>query len=503
MDSTLQQKKTPYLMLAILFVGAFVSFLNNSLLNVALPSMMVDLNIKDYSTIQWLATGYMLVSGVLIPASAFLLTRFSNRHLFITSLAIFTLGTALAAYAPNFSVLLTGRLIQAAGSSVMGPLLMNVMLISFPREKRGAAMGVFGLVMITAPAIGPTLSGYIVENYDWRLLFEMILPLAGISLLLAIWKLENVMEQNKNAKLDYFSVVLSSIGFGGLLYGFSSASSDGWTDTIVLTTLIVGAIALIAFIVRQLKMAEPLLDLRVYKYPMFALGSAIAIVNAVAMFSGMILTPAYVQNVRGISPLDSGLMMLPGAIVMGIMSPITGKLFDKFGPRILGVTGLVVTAISTYMLANLQIDSSHSYIILVYTLRMFGMSMVMMPIMTNGLNQLPTRLNPHGTAVNNTAQQVSGSIGTAVLVTIMNSVTKTEAQSLVAGVDPTTFTAASKALLTQKALLAGIQYSFYVALGINIVALILALFVKRVDTSKESVKQLEQQKNNPTKAVAH
>lgn len=503
MDSTLQQKKTPYLMLAILFVGAFVSFLNNSLLNVALPSMMTDLNIKDYSTIQWLATGYMLVSGVLIPASAFLLTRFSNRHLFITSLAIFTLGTALAAYAPNFSVLLTGRLIQAAGSSVMGPLLMNVMLISFPREKRGAAMGVFGLVMITAPAIGPTLSGYIVENYDWRLLFEMILPLAVISLLLAIWKLENVMKQNKNAKLDYFSVVLSSIGFGGLLYGFSSASSDGWTDTIVLTTLIVGAIALIAFIVRQLKMAEPLLDLRVYKYPMFALGSVIAIVNAVAMFSGMILTPAYVQNVRGISPLDSGLMMLPGAIVMGIMSPITGKLFDKFGPRILGVTGLVVTAISTYMLANLQIDSSHSYIILVYTLRMFGMSMVMMPIMTNGLNQLPTRLNPHGTAVNNTAQQVSGSIGTAVLVTIMNSVTKTEAQNLVAGVDPTTFTAASKALLTQKALLAGIQYSFYVALGINIVALILALFVKRVDTSKESVKQLDQQKNNPTKAVVH
>ncbi|MCH6269444.1 MULTISPECIES: DHA2 family efflux MFS transporter permease subunit [Neobacillus] len=503
MDSTLQQKKTPYLMLAILFVGAFVSFLNNSLLNVALPSMMTDLNIKDYSTIQWLATGYMLVSGVLIPASAFLLTRFSNRRLFITSLAIFTLGTALAAYAPNFSVLLTGRLVQAAGSSVMGPLLMNVMLISFPREKRGTAMGVFGLVMITAPAIGPTLSGYIVENYDWRLLFEMILPLAVISLVLAIWKLENVMEQNKNAKLDYFSVVLSSIGFGGLLYGFSSASSDGWTDTIVLTTLIVGAIALIAFIVRQLKMAEPLLDLRVYKYPMFALGSVIAIVNAVAMFSGMILTPAYVQNVRGISPLDSGLMMLPGAIVMGIMSPITGKLFDKFGPRILGVTGLVVTAISTYMLANLQIDSSHAYIILVYTLRMFGMSMVMMPIMTNGLNQLPTRLNPHGTAVNNTAQQVSGSIGTAVLVTIMNSVTKTEAQSLVAGVDPTTFTAASKALLTQKALLAGIQYSFYVALGINIVALILALFVKRVDTSKESVRQLDQQKNNPTKEVAH
>src|SRR5690606_30207843 len=163
-----QMKKPPYLMLSILFVGAFVSFLNNSLLNVALPSIMVDLGIDDYSTVQWLATGYMLVSGILIPASAFLITRFSNRSLFISAMAIFTLGTALAAFAPNFEFLLAGRMIQAAGSSVMGPLLMNIMLVSFPRDKRGAAMGVFGMVMIAAPAIGPTLSGYIVQYHDWR-----------------------------------------------------------------------------------------------------------------------------------------------------------------------------------------------------------------------------------------------------------------------------------------------------------------------------------------------
>src|SRR5690606_25795280 len=199
MDSTFQEKKPLYLMLALLFIGAFVSFLNNSLLYVALPSIMMDLNIENYSTVQWLATGYMLVSGVLIPASAFLITRFSNRSLFITSMLIFTIGTAMAAFAPNFGVLIAGRMVQAAGSSVMGPLLMNIMLVSFPPAKRGTAMGVFGLVMITAPAIGPTLSGYIVEHYDWRVLFEMILPLAVISLVLAIWKSKNVMEVNKNA----------------------------------------------------------------------------------------------------------------------------------------------------------------------------------------------------------------------------------------------------------------------------------------------------------------
>jgi len=501
MDSIKQLNKPPYLMIAILFVGAFVSFLNNSLLNVALPSIMVDLQISDYSTVQWLVTGYMLVSGVLIPASAFLITRFSNRGLFITSMAIFTLGTALSAYAPNFAMLLAGRMIQAAGSSVMGPLLMNIMLVSFPREKRGAAMGIFGLVMITAPAIGPTLSGYIVEHYDWRLLFEMILPLAVISLVLSIWKLGNVMVQNKNASIDYLSVVLSTLGFGGLLYGFSSASSDGWSDPIVVTTLTVGAVMLISFIVRQLKLDVPLLNLKVYKYPMFALASIISIVNAVAMFSGMILTPAYVQNVRGISPFDSGLMMLPGAVIMGIMSPITGKLFDKFGPRLLSTVGLTITAISTYMLAQLQIDSSYAYIISIYSLRMLGMSMVMMPIMTNGLNQLPTRLNPHGTAINNTAQQVSGAIGTAILVTIMNNVTKNEAASLMAGVDMTTITEEAKTLLGHEALLAGIQYSFLVALGINIVALILAFFVRRVDVSKEGDNKPSEQQRQAKPAM--
>lgn len=354
-------------------------------------------------------------------------------------------------------------------------------------------MGIFGLVMITAPAIGPTLSGYIVQNYDWRLLFEMILPLAIISLVLSIWKLQNVMPQNKEANLDYLSVVLSSLGFGGLLYGFSSASADGWTDTWVLTTLIVGTISLVAFIIRQLKMSEPLLDLRAYKHPMFALASIIAMVNAVAMFSGMILTPAYVQSVRGISPLDSGLLMLPGAIIMGVMSPITGRLFDKFGPRAIAVIGLVITAVSTYMLANLQLDTPYMTIVFIYSLRMLGMALVMMPIMTNGLNQLPTRLNPHGTAINNTAQQVSGSIGTAILVTIMNSVASTEAANLLAGVDPATITEATSAAVMQQSLLSGIQFAFYVSLAMNLIALVLAFFVKRVDTSIEAVRKIEEE----------
>ena len=216
-------------------------------------------------------------------------------------------------------------------------------------------------------------------------------------------------------------------------------------------------------------------------------------VNAAAMFSGMILTPVYVQNVRGISPFDAGLMMLPGAIIMGIMSPITGKLFDKFGPRILAFVGLSITAFSTFLLSNLDLNSTYTYIILIYTIRMFGMSMVMMPIMTNGLNQLPAKLYPHGTAVNNTAQQAIGAIGTAIFVTIMNSVATSKGKELLAGIDPTTLTEAQMKGLEQAALLDGIQFSFLVATIISVVALVLTLFLKRVDVSRAKVEQKEQQ----------
>lgn len=486
-------KKPPYLMIAVLFVGAFVAFLNNTLLNVALPSIMVAFDIEDYSTVQWLATGYMLVSGILVPASAYLITKFKTRSLFILSMSIFVIGTALAAFAPSFELLLAGRMIQAAGAATMSPILMNVMLISFPVEKRGTAMGIFGLVMVLAPAIGPTLSGWIVEHYDWSVLFKMILPIAIIALLLAIWKAEDILP-NRPAKIDLFSVVLSTVGFGGLLYGFSTASSAGWGAVEVWGTILVGTISIAWFVTRQFRLEEPLLDLRIFTYPAYAVASVVSMVLSVAMFSGMILTPAYVQNVRGIEPFEAGLMMLPGAIVMGIMSPITGKLFDKFGPRILAVTGLIIATISTVGLGYLEVDSTYTFIITMYTIRMLGISMVMMPIMTNGLNALPNRLNPHGTAMNNTAQQVAGAIGTAVLVTIFNSHTNTRAAEIVADMkanaDPNAAQPTAEQLeliqgqVMQQALLDGITYSFFVAAGITVVALILALFIKRVDITQ-------------------
>ena len=504
-ENHLQHKKPPYFMIAVLFIGTFVGFLNNTLLNVALPTLMIEFEVGP-TTVQWLTTGFMLVSGILVPASAFFITRFTNRTLFISAMSLFTLGTALATFAPEFWVLIVARMIQAIGTSMMGPLLMNVMLTSFPIEKRGTAMGIFGLVMIAAPAIGPTLSGWVIEHYTWRVLFGMILPLAALSLILAIFKLKNITP-NKKVTLDVMSLILSSIGFGGILYGFSSASSKGWDSPWVYGTIIIGVVSLVAFAIRQLRSNTPLLELRTYKYPMFALSSVISITVSMAMFSGMILTPLYTQNILGMSPLDSGLLMLPGALVMGFMSPITGRLFDKYGARPLAITGLSIMLVSTYFLSNLTFDISYTYLVIVYSVRMFGISMVMMPVSTNGLNQLPKAMYPHGTAINNTLQQISGAIGTAIIMTIMNSRAASTGETLIkeamtkaAESAQTTqvsieLTAAMQRQIEMEALLGGINYSFWISMIIVIIPLVLAFFIKRSTASRVKTSQKQGKEN--------
>ncbi|OIK15966.1 MFS transporter [Bacillus sp. MUM 116] len=486
MEQSVQQtQRPPYGILVILMIGAFISMLNETLLNVALPSIMKDLD-ASASTVQWLSTGYMLVNGVMIPATAFLIQKYTVRRLFLTAMCLFFIGTVLAGFATSFPILLVARMIQASGSAIMMPLLMNVMLTSFPPEKRGAAMGLFGLVFIFAPAVGPTLSGWLLEHFDWRMLFHVVTPIAAIVILIAIFLLKD-KKKAVEIRLDLLSFFLSSIGFGGLLYGFSSAGDKGWDNPQVYVTIIVGAIAIVLFIWRQLKLEVPMLNFRIYKFPMFSLSSAISIVITMAMFSAMLLLPIYVQSLRGISPIKSGLLMLPGSLLMGIMSPITGKLFDKYGGRVLAVVGLSITIITSYFLSTLTLHTSYTELILIYSARMFGISMVMMPVMTNGLNQLPAHLYPHGTAMNSTLQQVSGAIGSALLVTIMSNRTKVHANDLAASAmkhvtgNPTPEVVAEmKQQIAMKAMLEGINDSFLVSVGIASIALILAFFIKRV-----------------------
>ncbi len=476
----------PYGMIAILFIGGFVALLTNTLLNVALPTIMAEFDIAP-SDVQWVTTGYMLINGILIPVSAFFIQRFTNRKVFLVAMSLFGIGTFVAMISPTFMILVLGRMIQASGAALMMPLLMNVMLTAFPVERRGTAMGVFGLVMIVAPAIGPTLSGWVIEEYSWRTLFAIILPFAIASLLFAFFKLKNITP-NRKVDMDVLSLILSSIGFGGVLFGFSSAGDDGWGAPHVYGTIIVGSLGLIGFIIRQFKLKEPMLDFRIYRFPMFALSSAIAVFVSISMFSGMIITPIYVQTVRGFSPIEAGLLMLPGAILMGIMSPITGRMFDKFGARIMALIGITITIVTTYMFSRLTLDSSYYSIMILYMTRMAGLSLVMMPVMTNGLNQIPMISNPHGTAINSTLQQVSGAIGSALLLTIMTKRTDAAGESLLEkAIASDSVPTDAKGLelfemdLVNKATLSGINFAFFISAIIAVGAFILALFIKRVE----------------------
>ncbi|CAI6078839.1 MDR family MFS transporter [Cohnella sp. JJ-181] len=451
-----------------LIIGAFVAILNETLLGNALPDLMKEFDVGA-TTIQWLSTAYMLVIGVLVPITALLQQWFTTRQMFLSAMTLFFIGTAISAFAPEFGVLLCGRVVQAMGTGLMLPVLMNTILVIFPIEKRGAAMGLIGLVIMFAPAIGPTLSGLIIDALDWRWLFYLVLPLAAFSIIFAAAFLRNVTDLTK-PKVDIVSILLSTLGFGGIVYGFSKAGESGWGDTEVVWSLAVGGISLLLFIWRQLVVKEPILDLRAFKYPMFSLVTVLLFVVMMTMFSTMTILPMFLQSALLLTAFKSGLLMLPGSIINGIMAPVSGKLFDKFGPRVLVIPGLALTALSVWMFTGIDTDVSNGYVIFIHIVMLIGISMVMMPAQTTGLNQLPRHLYPHGTAILNTLQQVSGAIGTALFISIMSTGSK---DYLAGSSDPT-------APAEQVAgLMAGLHDAFWIGFIVALVALVVGLFIRR------------------------
>lgn len=470
--------------MAAIIIGAFVTILNQTLLNVALPKIMDNLAITP-NTAQWLTTGFMLVNGVLIPLSAYLVGKFTTRQLFIAAMGLFLVGTIFCAFADSFAILMTGRIIQAAGAGIMMPLMSIVVLTIFKVEERGKAMGMMGIAMIFAPAVGPTLSGWIVEHHSWHVLFYIIAPFALIALIFGMVFMRNV-GQLTNPKLNLLGVILSTLGFGGLLFGFSEAGNNGWDSATVIVSLAVGFVALVLFILKELLASKtPLLEFRVFKYNMFSLTTVINILITMALYAGMILTPIYMQNILGLTPIKSGLALLPGAILMGIMSPVTGAIFDKIGARWLAVVGLVITAATTWEFAQLTVDTTYTHMVVIYTIRMFGMSMLMMPIQTAGMNQLPQRLNPHGSAMSQTLRTVGGALGTAWLVTVMTNKTKEMAKELVISGQVDVNDKVKMLDVTNHATVSGINQAFMYAFWLTIAALALSFFIQKTKPQKD------------------
>lgn len=410
-------KNSRTILMAVLLSGAFAAILNQTLLATAIPHIMTDLNL-DADVAQWLQSVFMLVNGIMIPITAFLINKFSTRTLFFTAMSLFGLGTLICAISPSFPVLLGGRVLQAAGAGIVMPLMQTILFLVYPRNERGKAMGMFGLVISFAPAIGPTLSGWFIDIYPWRGLFYMVLPIVAIDLIVAYFILKNVTEKT-NPKLDMTSIILSTLGFGGLLYGFSAAGNSGWLSLTVILPIIIGALALYMFIKRQNRLEEPILEFGVFKDKIFTLSTSLGMIVFMAMIGGAVILPIFMQTMLGFSALESGMMLLPGALIMGLMSPVTGRMFDKYGAKWLAVIGLGLVTITTMMFANLDTKTTFTYLAVVNSFRMLGVAMVMMPVTTEGLNRLSNKLVPHGTAMNNTMRQVAGAVGTALLVSIM------------------------------------------------------------------------------------
>lgn len=460
---------------AALIIGAFVAILNETLLNIAFPDLMADFKITE-STVQWLATAYMLVVGMLVPVTALLQQWFTTRQMFIGAMVMFLAGTVISAFAPEFGVLLAGRVVQALGTGLMMPVMMNVILIIFPPEKRGGAMGMIGLVIMTAPVIGPTLSGLIVEHLSWRWLFYLVIPLAVFSVAFAWAFLRNVTTITK-PRVDVLSILLSCVGFGGIVYGFSSAGERGsWTDPVVVWCLVAGGISLVLFVIRQLVVKEPIMNLRAFKYPMFSLVTVLMLVMMMSLFSTMIMLPLFMQQVLLLTAFASGLALMPGGIINGLMAPVSGVLFDKFGPRVLVIPGIVLMCVAIYLFMGIEADWTQGRIIFIHVIMMIGISLVMMPAQTTGLNQLPRSLYAHGTAILNTLQQVAGAIGVALFISIMSSGAK---EYMKTSEDPT-----SPAEMIQS-MVAGLHNAFFVGLCLAVLALVISLFIKRTHAPKE------------------
>lgn len=421
--------------IVLLMCASFVVVLNETIMGVTLPTLMKELDIAA-SAAQWLTTAFLLTSAVVVPTTGFLLRRYTLRALFITAMSLFTVGTAIAAVSPElgalvspsggshvFTVLLVARVIQASGSAILLPLLMTTVLAAVPAERRGSLMGLVSIVMSVAPAIGPTLSGLILATFDWRFLFVFVLPVSIGALVLGAVRVRN-LTPTEPARLDVLSVVLSALAFGGLIYGLSSLGqvAEGTEVIPVWIPLAGGVLALGSFVWRQIALRNTervLLDLRVFCLPSFTVSIVLIVAVMTALFGALIILPLYLQQVLELDTFTTGLVMLPGGILMGALAPIVGRLYDRFGQQPLVLPGVITLSGALWWMTTLDASASIPLVVAMHCVLGIGFAFAFTPLVTAGLGDLPVHLYSHGTALLSTLQKVAGATGTALFIAVM------------------------------------------------------------------------------------
>ncbi len=412
----------PGLVIGLLVTSAFVMILNETIMSVALPYLIVALDVSA-TTVQWLTSGFLLTMAVVIPTTGFLLQRITPRQVFLISMSLFSAGTLICALAPGFPVLLLGRVVQACGTAVMVPLLMTTVMMLIPAERRGAMMGNITLVIAVAPAIGPMIGGLVLDGLDWRWMFWCVLPLAVIMLALG-FALMRLSSETRPAPLDVASVLISAVAFSGIVYGFSAigAAAQGGRGAPPWIPIVVGVIALVVFVARQLRLQRAeraLLDLRPFTHRPFVVAVVLSgLVFMCLIGAAAILLPLYLQSVLGAGPRTTGLAVLPGGLVLGLLGRPIGRLYDRVGARPLLVPGSIAMAISLWLFAALGTDTALAAVIAVHILLMTALGLMMTPLFAEALAVLPNTLYSHGSAIMATLQQVAGAAGAAAFVTV-------------------------------------------------------------------------------------
>ncbi|MBA2796360.1 MDR family MFS transporter [Streptococcus porcinus] len=480
-------------MVILLLVATFAGIFNQTSLGTAIPTLMDSFHI-NLATAQQATTWFLLANGIMIPVSAYLATRFSTKWLYVSAYAILVVGLLITTLAPtsNWTLFLVGRIIQAVAVGITMPLMQVVMVNIYPAEQRGAAMGLSGLVVGLAPAIGPTFAGWLLKhdiilfghNLAWRAIFVLPLIILTISFLLSPIFIKDVIP-NKKMTLDFPSFILSIIGFGLFLWGFTNVASDGWGNlTNVIIPILVGIVIIAIFIRRQLTLEQPFLDIRVFKVKQFSITTLAIALSMMAMMGVEMMLPLYLQNVHGLSALDSGLVLLPGALIMGIISPLAGSAYDKVGARRLALIGFTILGIGTIPFIFLTGTTPDHYITLLYAVRMFGIAMIMMPLTASAMSALPPHEAAHGTASNNTARQIASAIVVALLSSVtQNVINNNKPSKLLQEQNPLEY--ASKLL---DASLKGFHISFTIGLSFAIIGFVVALFLRRgkvIEVEKE------------------
>jgi len=455
------------LVIGLLLVSAFVVILNETIMGVAIPHLMADLNIPA-SSAQWLTSAFMLTMAVVIPVTGFLLQRLNTRPVFILAMSLFSAGTLVSALAPGFPMLVVGRIVQASGTAIMMPLLMTTIMNLVPPHSRGKTMGNISIVISVAPAIGPTISGLILSSLDWRWLFLLVLPIALAALALGASKIENVTVPSK-APLDVISVVLSAIGFGSFVFGVSElgAPETGTTPLDPRVMLAAGAAIIAIFVWRQIhlqKHERALLDLRTLQTKTFTIAAGMMAILMMSMFGVFILLPIYLLSVLGQTTLTTGLLLLPGGLIMGLCAPFVGRLFDRYGPARLVIPGAILFSGVMWSLTFISTTTPVWVVLAIHIVLSIGLALMFTPLFTVSLGSLPPKLYSHGSAIIGTTQQVAGAAGTTLYVAIMTwragVLTQGEADAATATVG-------------------GMQSAFFIGALISLAAVVASFYVRR------------------------